>query len=304
MCLLIFCRTLDTGDRHKETSQATRHAARRCGTVASEPEECASIPHTEAIVGQLPALRYDQRSKGLHGLPALVPSGGCRPGHDDPECAGARVAGLGPDDPCPVGAGAGAWCASPSCCGQLRAEPRTARIAGVDPLDRKSLVDERTAEVNRLQKTLEGANIKLASVASDIMGKSGREMLALLVAGTTDAAALAQLCAGQAQSQDPGTGASVGRQLRRTRRFPVPGTWLIPRTRRPGHPHAACWCRSACRTPLPPWWVRAGGAAGPLILVIAYQLARSWLLLLRPRRPCSQTCHYSFTIDVASGVLG
>jgi transposase len=58
---------------------------------------------------------------------------------------------------------------------------------------RTSLVRERTAEVNRLQKTLEGANIKLASVASDIMGRSAREMLAVLVAGTADPAAIAQL---------------------------------------------------------------------------------------------------------------
>ena len=40
--------------------------------------------------------------------------------------------------------------------------------------------------MNRLQKTLEGANIKLGSVATDILGKSGREMLAALVAGATD----------------------------------------------------------------------------------------------------------------------
>jgi transposase len=62
---------------------------------------------------------------------------------------------------------------------------------------RTSLVQERTAVVNRLQKTLEGANIKLASVATDILGQSGREMLAALVAGETDAAALAQLAKGR-----------------------------------------------------------------------------------------------------------
>lgn len=54
-----------------------------------------------------------------------------------------------------------------------------------------------TAEVNRLQKALEGANIKLSSVATDIMGRSGRAMLAALVAGDTDAAALAQLAKGR-----------------------------------------------------------------------------------------------------------
>ncbi len=62
---------------------------------------------------------------------------------------------------------------------------------------RSSLVRARTAEVNRLQKTLEGANIKLASVVSDVTGVSARAMLAELVAGTEDAAALADLAVGQ-----------------------------------------------------------------------------------------------------------
>jgi transposase len=43
---------------------------------------------------------------------------------------------------------------------------------------RTSLINERSAEGNRLQKTLEGANIKLASVASDVLGLSSRQMLA------------------------------------------------------------------------------------------------------------------------------
>jgi transposase len=43
--------------------------------------------------------------------------------------------------------------------------------------DRTSRVRECTAEVNRLPKTLEGANIKLASVVSDVTGGSARAML-------------------------------------------------------------------------------------------------------------------------------
>jgi transposase len=62
---------------------------------------------------------------------------------------------------------------------------------------RSSLVHERTAEVNRLQKTLEGANIKLASVVSDVRGVSARAMVAELVAGSADAAAIARLARGQ-----------------------------------------------------------------------------------------------------------
>ncbi len=68
---------------------------------------------------------------------------------------------------------------------------------------RTSLVRERTAEANRLQKTLEGANIKLASVATDILGRSGREMLQALLAGSTDAAALAQLAKGRMREKIP-----------------------------------------------------------------------------------------------------
>lgn len=66
---------------------------------------------------------------------------------------------------------------------------------------RTSLVRERSAEVNRLQKTLEGANVKLASVASDLQGRSAREMLEGLVAGETDLAALADLARGKLRSK-------------------------------------------------------------------------------------------------------
>jgi transposase len=68
---------------------------------------------------------------------------------------------------------------------------------------RTSLVQERSAEVNRLQKTLEGANIKLGDVATDIMGLSGRQMLAALINGETDAAAIAQLAQGRLRDKLP-----------------------------------------------------------------------------------------------------
>ena len=68
---------------------------------------------------------------------------------------------------------------------------------------RLALVRERSREVQRLQKTLEGANIKLGSVASDILGKSGREILTGLVAGRADAAALADLAQGKLREKLP-----------------------------------------------------------------------------------------------------
>jgi transposase len=68
---------------------------------------------------------------------------------------------------------------------------------------RTSLIRERTAEVNRVQKVLEGANIKLAAVAADLTGVSGRAMLAALLDGSTDAAAMAQVAQGKLRAKIP-----------------------------------------------------------------------------------------------------
>ena len=68
---------------------------------------------------------------------------------------------------------------------------------------RTSLIQERTAEVNRLQKVLEGANIKLAAVATDIRGRSGRAILAALVGGAGEATTLAQLARGRLREKMP-----------------------------------------------------------------------------------------------------
>ena len=50
---------------------------------------------------------------------------------------------------------------------------------------RKSLIEERSREVNRLQKMLEGANIKLDSVVTDVTGKSSRRLLDRIIANET-----------------------------------------------------------------------------------------------------------------------
>lgn len=62
---------------------------------------------------------------------------------------------------------------------------------------RTTLTDERSQEVNRIQKVLEDANIKLASVATDVMGVSGRAILEQLIQGQADAATLAELAKGR-----------------------------------------------------------------------------------------------------------
>ena len=61
---------------------------------------------------------------------------------------------------------------------------------------RTSLTRQKTSVVNRLQKVLEDANIKLGSVATDVMGVSGRSMIRQLIAGKTDPTLLADLARG------------------------------------------------------------------------------------------------------------
>ncbi|GED33931.1 IS110 family transposase [Brevibacillus centrosporus] len=56
---------------------------------------------------------------------------------------------------------------------------------------RRSLIEERARQHNRIQKVLEGANIKLSSVISDIMGVSSREMLHAIADGEDDPEKLA-----------------------------------------------------------------------------------------------------------------
>jgi transposase len=68
---------------------------------------------------------------------------------------------------------------------------------------RKVLIQDRTREANRLHKFLEDAGIKLASVATDILGVSGRAMLDALVGGTTDPEVLAELARGKLRAKLP-----------------------------------------------------------------------------------------------------
>jgi transposase len=58
---------------------------------------------------------------------------------------------------------------------------------------RTQLIGERASAANRIQKVLEDANIKLAGVATDVLGVSGRDMLEALIAGETDPVKLADL---------------------------------------------------------------------------------------------------------------
>lgn len=68
---------------------------------------------------------------------------------------------------------------------------------------RKSLIDERVRETNRLHKLLQSANIKLSSVATDVMGMSGRMMLEALLGGSADPDTLADLAKGRLRKKLP-----------------------------------------------------------------------------------------------------
>jgi transposase len=68
---------------------------------------------------------------------------------------------------------------------------------------RKALVYQRTQEVNRLEKLLEGANIKLAAVATSLLGKSARDILHAVLNGQDDPTALAEFARGRMRAKLP-----------------------------------------------------------------------------------------------------
>jgi transposase len=84
---------------------------------------------------------------------------------------------------------------------------------------RTSLVQERVRIVNRLQKVLEDANLKLAGVATDVMGKSGRVMLEAILAGATDPEQLAELAKGRLRNKLPQLKQALNGRVRAHHRF-------------------------------------------------------------------------------------
>jgi transposase len=94
------------------------------------------------------------------------------------------------------------WIAQLLQCGLLRGSyvpPPVIRELRDLTRTRTTLEDETTAVVNRIHKVLEDANIKLATVATDIMGVSGRAMLRAIIKGDTDPERLAALARGRLQ---------------------------------------------------------------------------------------------------------
>ena len=84
---------------------------------------------------------------------------------------------------------------------------------------RRTLIETRTATRNRVLKLLEGANIKLSGVASDVFGVSGLAMLEALAAGVTDASAMAGLARGRMRRKHAALEAALEGRLREHQRF-------------------------------------------------------------------------------------
>ena len=84
---------------------------------------------------------------------------------------------------------------------------------------RTSLIRERAREINRVQKVLEDANVKLASVASNVMGVSGRQMLEAIIAGNEDPEALAALAKGRLRAKIPDLQRALSGRIRTSHRL-------------------------------------------------------------------------------------
>jgi transposase len=104
---------------------------------------------------------------------------------------------------------------------------------------RKQMTREQTSQVQRIQKTLEEANIKLDSVISDIMGVSGRRMIEAMIGGLRNPFKLAELAHRQIKASPKALYDALQRAKTSVALGPRPG--LAPNVRflaRP-HPHAA-----------------------------------------------------------------
>ena len=98
------------------------------------------------------------------------------------------------------------WIAQLLSCGLLRPSfvpPRPQRELRDLTRTRASLLQDKSRVANRLQKTLEDANIKLASVASDVLGASGRDIIRALIQGQLSPEAMAQMARRRLRAKIP-----------------------------------------------------------------------------------------------------
>jgi transposase len=114
------------------------------------------------------------------------------------------------------------WIADLLCHGLLRSSfvpPKSIRELRDLTRYRRKLVESQAAERNRLLKLLESANIKLASVATDVFGVSGRLMLKALVEGKASLAEMAELAKGKLRNKIPQLQLALEGKLEEHHRF-------------------------------------------------------------------------------------
>lgn len=114
------------------------------------------------------------------------------------------------------------WIAQLLSCGLLRPSfipPRPQRELRELTRGRKQLIEQQSRLSNRVQKVLEDTNIKLASVVSDILGKSARQMLWKLLEGEEDLAAIASLGRGRLKGKQEALVQALEGDLRPHHRF-------------------------------------------------------------------------------------
>jgi transposase len=92
---------------------------------------------------------------------------------------------------------------------------------------RRRLIQNRAQVVNRIQKVLESANIKLDCVASDVMGASGQAMLRAMAAGEDDPEVLADLAKGKLRDKIPFLREALRGQIGPHQRFMLSSHWRV-----------------------------------------------------------------------------
>ena len=114
------------------------------------------------------------------------------------------------------------WIAELVCCGLIRPSYVPAKpLRDLRELlrYRRKLVDSQSAERNRLQRLLETANIKLASVVSDVLGVSGRDMLRALIGGTASPEEMADLARRRLRRKRPELTLALNGRMGEEQRF-------------------------------------------------------------------------------------
>jgi len=91
--------------------------------------------------------------------------------------------------------------------------------------ERTQLINEQTRVANRMHKILEDANIKLGSVATDILGASGRDMLRALIGGEQDPEVLAEMARSRLRDKIPQLRRALRGRVREHHRFQLELQW-------------------------------------------------------------------------------